>query len=151
PPIIFASVEEPASPAAEQHAEVVPQRLIEPVEPELELTTAVKNSTAAQRARSVTEFRPAPPPVKHSLSDPVARALVQQFSDMQQQNYEHTQQLLAAMSRAFSTAHSRQLELIRGELFRVHEVNCQLQQLNLELTICQQAPPGFAGSHLRSD
>jgi predicted component of type VI protein secretion system len=156
PPIIFASAEpefEPASPSAEPHAQIVPQPVFEPVEPALELIAAAKGSTAPEPAQRITEFRPAPLRSlgERSLADQLARALVQQFSGMQQQYFEQTQQLLAAMSQAFSTAHSRQLELIRGELLRVHEVNRQLQQLKLEWTICQQAPQGVAGPPFPSD
>ncbi|HLJ12246.1 MAG TPA: FHA domain-containing protein [Planctomycetaceae bacterium] len=78
------------------------------------------------------------------LSDSLALAMMQQFSVMQQQMFDHTQQLLTAMAQTFSAAHSRQVELIRGELLRVHEVNRELQELNVKLTLTRQGQPAGA-------
>ena len=78
------------------------------------------------------------------LSDSLALSLMQQFSVMQQQMFDHTQQLLTAMAQTFSAAHSRQVELIRGELLRVHEVNRELQELNVKLTLTRQGQPASA-------
>jgi pSer/pThr/pTyr-binding forkhead associated (FHA) protein len=91
----------------------------------------------------LTGFRPTPLalPADHSLSDHVAQSLMQQFSAIQQQLFDHTQQLLAAMAQTFNAAHTRQLDLIRDELFRVHEVNRELQELNDELTERRREQP----------
>jgi pSer/pThr/pTyr-binding forkhead associated (FHA) protein len=87
-----------------------------------------------------------PLPQISGLNDSVALALMQQFSTMQQQLFDHTQQLLAVMAQTFSAAHTRQLDLIRSELMRVHDVNRELQELNLELTLARQAQPNGAGA-----
>jgi pSer/pThr/pTyr-binding forkhead associated (FHA) protein len=79
------------------------------------------------------EPKPLALPQGHSLSDSVALAMMQQFSVMQQQLFAHTQQLLQVMAQSFSAAHAQQLALIREELFRVHDVNRELQELNLKL------------------
>jgi pSer/pThr/pTyr-binding forkhead associated (FHA) protein len=80
-------------------------------------------------------------PQGHSLSEAVALSLMQQFSTMQQQLFSHTQQLLAVMAQSFSTAHTKQLDLIREELLRVHEVNRELHELNHKLALARQAAP----------
>ena len=83
-------------------------------------------------------------PEGHSLSDAVALSLMQQFSLMQQQLFNHTQNLLTVMAQSFSAAHAKQLDLIRDELLRVHEVNRELHELNLKLTVARQAIPAPA-------
>lgn len=82
-----------------------------------------------------------PLPPGNSTSETVAMALVQQFSVMQKELFDHTQQLLSMMAQTFNAAHSRQIDLIRSELMRVHEVNRELQELNLKLTLSQGAAP----------
>lgn len=95
---------------------------------------------------NLMEFRPAPLelPQANALTESVALALMQQFSSMQQQLFDHTQQLLSVMAQTFSSAHNRQLDLIRDELFRVHEVNRELQELNLKMTFSEQDPGSAA-------
>ena len=165
PPIVFAAVDpepEPADTAAEPVVEMVPATIAR---------TAAE--PAPETAPVTAQEATTPPPIAAAPSEPanglmafssclaaiapiircpnhVAMAMMQQFSAMQQQLFDHTQQLLAAMSQAFSAAHTRQLELIRGELFRVHEVNRELQELNLELTISRQLHPQAADSPSRS-
>jgi hypothetical protein len=87
-------------------------------------------------------------PEGHSLSEAVALSLMQQFSVMQQQLFNHTQNLLAVMAQSFSAAHAKQLDLIRDELLRVHEVNRELHDLNLKLTVARMSTPGPEGSAL---
>jgi pSer/pThr/pTyr-binding forkhead associated (FHA) protein len=60
----------------------------------------------------------------------MAMALMQQFATMQQQMFDHTYQLLAQVTEAFQAAHNRQLQLIREEMMRVHELNRELFELN---------------------
>lgn len=169
PSIVFASADsepesepesEPANIAVQAVVEMVPKtvaRIIEEKaqEPETALASGPESAPAAppEVVNGLAEFRPAPLqlPPDHSLSEPVARAIMEQFSAMQQQSFDHTQQLLAAMTQAFSEVHTRQLELIRGELFRVHEVNRQLQELNLELTISRQSQTAGTDARTRSE
>ncbi|MGQ0634307.1 MAG: FHA domain-containing protein [Planctomycetaceae bacterium] len=63
-------------------------------------------------------------------ADSIAVTLMQQFATMQQQLFDHTQQVLSAMAETFHAAHVRQMEVIREELSRVHELNRELQELN---------------------
>ncbi len=125
----------------------------------------VKTPTTAFHglAAGLMNFRPSPLalPQSSTLTDSVALALMQQFSTMQQQLFDHTQQLLTVMAQTFSNAHNRQLDLIRDELYRVHEVNRELQELNLKLTLSEQdqkpaaaspvAAPAFADPPVAAD
>jgi predicted component of type VI protein secretion system len=66
-------------------------------------------------------------PPNHSLPDDVAQSLIQQFSSMQQQMFDHMQQTLTAMAQTMSAAHARKLDSIREELIRIQEVSGELQ------------------------
>ncbi|HTI51274.1 MAG TPA: FHA domain-containing protein, partial [Planctomycetaceae bacterium] len=84
---------------------------------------------------------PAPPDVSSiAVNDPTAVTLMQQFAVMQQQMFDHTYQLLAVVTEAFQTAHNRQLQLIREELMRVHELNRELYDLNRQRGTVDTAP-----------
>lgn len=75
---------------------------------------------------------PAPVPATPNggtTGDPGTLALMQHFQAMQQQFMDHTQQMMTMVVQAFSAAHSRQLDVIRDELQRVHELNRELQEL----------------------
>lgn len=74
---------------------------------------------------------PAEAPAANGMSDAVAVALMQQFSMMQQQLFDHTQQVLTMMAETFQAAHTRQMDIIREELSRVHDLNRELHELNL--------------------
>jgi pSer/pThr/pTyr-binding forkhead associated (FHA) protein len=75
-----------------------------------------------------------------ATNDTTAVALMQQFAVMQQQMFDHTYQLLAVVTEAFQTAHNRQLQLIREELMRVHELNRELHDLNRQRGTVDTAP-----------
>jgi hypothetical protein len=78
-----------------------------------------------------------------SLSDGMAMAMMQQFALMQQQLFEHTQHLLTSVVQAFHSAHHSQLDLIREELGRLHELNRELQELNAKKSQASAEPdPG---------
>src|SRR5262245_13595716 len=70
-------------------------------------------------------FRPAvlALPPNHSLPDAVAQSLIQQFSTMQRQMFEHMQQALATMAQSLNAAQARQLESIREELIRMQAID----------------------------
>ncbi len=61
--------------------------------------------------------------------DPATTAMMQHFQSMQQQFIDHTQQMMSMVVQAFSSAHNRQLDVIREELQRVHDLNRELQEL----------------------
>jgi hypothetical protein len=93
--------------------------------------------------RQVTAPLAAPTPMNMpsmAASDTTAVALMQQFAVMQQQMFDHTYQLLAVVTEAFQTAHNRQLQLIREELMRVHELNRELYDLNRQRGTVDTAP-----------
>lgn len=78
-----------------------------------------------------------------AVGDTTAVSLMKQFAAMQQQMFDHTYQLLAVVTNAFQTAHNRQMELIREELMRVHDLNRELYELNRQRGTPEtaQAPP----------
>jgi hypothetical protein len=112
-------------------------------EGDLPADAGISPQLIAPTAADLMSYTPVPLalPQGHSLSDAVALSLMQQFSLMQQQLFSHTQQLLAVMAQSFSAAHSKQLDLIREELLRVHEVNRELHELNHKLAVARQAAP----------
>jgi pSer/pThr/pTyr-binding forkhead associated (FHA) protein len=79
---------------------------------------------ASERAGDLV-FRPAALalPPDHSLPDAVAQSLIQQFSTMQRQMFEHMQQALAAMAQSLNAAQARQIESIREELIRMQAID----------------------------
>ncbi|MFM7160898.1 MAG: FHA domain-containing protein [Planctomycetaceae bacterium] len=64
-----------------------------------------------------------------ALSDPSTALMLEQMQRMQQQYLDHTTQMMSMVVQAFSSAHNRQLDVIRDELHRVHELNRELQEL----------------------
>jgi hypothetical protein len=99
--------------------------------PELTDLRQVTAPLAAPAAVNIASIAP---------GDTTAVALMQQFAVMQQQMFDHTYQLLAVVTEAFQTAHNRQLQLIREELMRVHELNRELYDLNRQRGTVDTAP-----------
>lgn len=66
--------------------------------------------------------------------------IVNQFTAAQRDLFENTRQMMAAMAETFNAAHKRQMDVIREELMRVHELNSELQQLQRELLLQRYAP-----------
>src|SRR5262245_48965423 len=84
------------------------------------LQTCLPATPASEQAGGLV-FRPAALalPLNHSLPDAVAQSLIQQFSAMQRQMFEHMQQALATMAHSLNAAQARQLEAIREELIQM--------------------------------
>src|SRR5262249_43516903 len=91
----------------------------------IEFQASEGSALPARGAAAVTDeparglvFRPAALalPPNHSLPDAVAQSLIEQFSAMQRQMFEHMQQALAAMAQTLTATQARQLESIRDEL-----------------------------------
>jgi hypothetical protein len=74
---------------------------------------------------------------------------MQQVSTIQQRSFDQIQQLLAMMMQAFGPAHARQIDLVRAELLRIHELDLELQELNLHITIDRHVRPEPSGSPAR--
>ena len=86
----------------------------------------------------------APYPAKPDQSDSAASMLiplVNQFGLMQQQMFDQFQQAMAMMVQMFGTMHRDQMEVIRTELDRLHELTAELQSLKDELARRTQAQP----------
>ena len=71
-------------------------------------------------------------------------ALMSHFQTMQAQMLEHQQQMMAMVVQAFSSAHTRQLDVIREELQRVHDLNRELQELQARREGAELVGPGGA-------
>jgi pSer/pThr/pTyr-binding forkhead associated (FHA) protein len=67
------------------------------------------------------------------LSESIAVVIANQFSQMQQQMFDQFHQAMMVMFQTFSTLHRDQMELVRQELDRVHELTRQLHALQAEL------------------
>jgi len=67
------------------------------------------------------------------LSESIAVVIANQFSQMQQQMFDQFRQAMMVMFQTFSALHRDQMELVRQELDRVHELTRQLHALQAEL------------------
>ena len=69
--------------------------------------------------------------------------LVNQFSMMQQQMFDQFQQAMGMLVQMFGTMHREQMEVIREELDRLHDLSRELQELKDELakSSSRPAPP----------
>jgi hypothetical protein len=80
------------------------------------------------------------------INEAMAVSLMQQFATMQQQLFDHTHQLLAVMAETFQSAHTRQMQLIREELQRVHELNRELTELSRQKGAEEAGPAAMAAA-----
>jgi hypothetical protein len=67
------------------------------------------------------------------LTESVLVPLVNQFSMMQQQMFDQFQQAMGMLVQMFGTMHREQMEVIREELDRLHQLTEELQALKAEL------------------
>ena len=67
------------------------------------------------------------------LSESIALIISNQFAEMQRQMFDQFQQAMMVMFQTFSLLHRDQMELVRQELNRVHELTRQLHDLQAEL------------------
>jgi pSer/pThr/pTyr-binding forkhead associated (FHA) protein len=72
-------------------------------------------------------------PVPAELSESIALIISNQFAEMQRQMFDQFQQAMMVMFQTFSLLHRDQMELVRQELNRVHELTRQLHELQAEL------------------
>ena len=66
--------------------------------------------------------------------------LVNQFSMMQQQMFDQFQQAMGMLVQMFGTMHREQMEVIREELDRLHQLSKELQELKDELAKPSRQP-----------
>ena len=67
------------------------------------------------------------------LTESMLVPLVNQFGLMQQQMFDQFQQAMAMMVKMFGTMHRDQMEVIRAELDRLHELTDEFHALKNEL------------------
>ena len=79
--------------------------------------------------------------------------LVNHFGDIQQQMFDQFQQAMAMMLQMFGTMHREQMEVIRGELDRLHDLTEEFHSLKNELANRTQErghlTPNALPTHLR--
>jgi pSer/pThr/pTyr-binding forkhead associated (FHA) protein len=87
-------------------------------------------------------------PVRMSQSDVCESALVplvNQFNMMQQQMFDQFQQAMGMLLQMFGTMHREQMEVIREELDRLHQLSKELQELKDELAKPSRQPVAPSG------
>jgi hypothetical protein len=67
------------------------------------------------------------------LSESIAVIIANQFSQMQQQMFDQFHQAMMVMFQTFGTLHRDQMEMVRKEMDRVHDLTRQLHALQAEL------------------
>jgi pSer/pThr/pTyr-binding forkhead associated (FHA) protein len=95
-----------------------------------------------------------PYPVKSGQSDSAASMLVplvNQFGLMQQQMFDQFQQAMSMLVQMFGKMHRDQMDVIRAELDKLHELTEEFQSLKDELAKRTQAQPQPVSSEPRSD
>ena len=85
------------------------------------------------------------------LTDSLLVPLVNQFGLMQQQMFDQFQQAMAMMVQMFGTMHRDQMEVIRTELDRLHELTEEFHALKQELADRSQVRAEAALSELSRD
>jgi pSer/pThr/pTyr-binding forkhead associated (FHA) protein len=85
------------------------------------------------------------------LTESLLVPLVNQFGLMQQQMFDQFQQAMAMMVQMFGTMHRDQMEVIRVELDRLHELTEEFHTLKQELADRSQVEAATALSKLSSD
>lgn len=63
------------------------------------------------------------------FSEKFVRSLVEQFTVMQQQMFDQTQQQMAMLTQVFSEMYQSQQDLIRDELQRIHTLTAEIQDI----------------------
>jgi pSer/pThr/pTyr-binding forkhead associated (FHA) protein len=100
------------------------------------------------------------------VSDSALVPLVHQFNVMQQQMFDQFQQAMGMLVQMFGTMHREQMEVIREELDRLHQLSKELQELKDELAkpsrqpvppsgelaavVSPKVPPAFAATAVAS-
>ena len=77
------------------------------------------------------------------LTESMLVPLVNQFGLMQQQMFDQFQQAMAMMVQMFGTMHRDQMEVIRAELDRLHELTEEFHALKNELANRSRAEIGI--------
>ena len=123
-------------------------------------TPQVHTSTQANREASVPppppgvpSLPPAGPPAQSGLSEGFVLSLFGQFAEMQRAMFSQTQQQMTFMTQMLASLHQNQQELIREDLRRVHEINRELQLIQMQLfqqsAAGRAAPAGSAAPQYR--
>ena len=119
----------------------------EPIKPQFPLAIP---SVPSVPTLEVMAFGPAFPKTGGSeLHESMLVPLVNQFGLMQQQMFDQFQQAMAMMVQMFGTMHRDQMEVIRAELDRLHDLTEEFHALKSELAQRTQSQPG-ANRALRS-
>jgi pSer/pThr/pTyr-binding forkhead associated (FHA) protein len=103
----------------------------------------------------VASDRAVPGRFQPEVTESVLVPLVNQFSMMQQQMFDQFQQAMGMLVQMFGTMHREQMDVIREELDRLHQLTQELQVLKSELANqsrgSAQPSGGLAGGAARPD
>jgi pSer/pThr/pTyr-binding forkhead associated (FHA) protein len=113
-----------------------PSSILDPPSSTLDSSSVVdvgtdRNDAERDRQTLVVSSRRALVPAE--LSESIALIISNQFAEMQRQMFDQFQQAMMVMFQTFSLLHRDQMELVRKELNRVHELTRQLHELQAEL------------------
>jgi len=92
------------------------------------------SAAAADPGQALLRVIAGRPPEQVEFAESLLVPLVNQFGQMQQQMFDQFHQAMMVMFQTFSALHRDQMELVRQELDRVHELTRQLHALQAELS-----------------
>jgi pSer/pThr/pTyr-binding forkhead associated (FHA) protein len=122
---------DPASPTAEPSSSSNPKSSILDSRSSIVELESVGHDVERNRNTLVVSSRRALVPAE--LSESIALIISNQFAEMQRQMFDQFQQAMMVMFQTFSLLHRDQMELVRQELNRVHDLTRQLHELQAEL------------------
>jgi pSer/pThr/pTyr-binding forkhead associated (FHA) protein len=107
-----------------------PSSVVDPQSSIVEIDPVNEDAERGRHTMVVSSRRSLVPP---ELSESIALIISDQFAQMQRQMFDQFQQAMMVMFQTFSVLHRDQMELVRQELNRVHELTRQLHELQAEL------------------
>jgi pSer/pThr/pTyr-binding forkhead associated (FHA) protein len=123
---------ETAEPGAGETARKEPNVAVSPARPVAVSPTSAPTGSLTKRERAlVRSLRRLPD--KAVWMEEILPAIADQFAQMQQQMFDQFQQAMVVMFRTFGQLHREQMEMVRRELDRVHQLTQQLHELQMEL------------------
>jgi hypothetical protein len=110
--------------------------------PQVHASTRASHEAIAPPPPPGVPSLPQSPPPQSGLSEGFVLSLFGQFTEMQRAMFSQTQQQMTFMTQMLASLHQNQQELIREDLRRVHEINRELQLIQMQLF--QQSGAGRA-------
>jgi len=98
-----------------------------------QFTPAIMEEESTENQHHALVVSPKRGMIPVELSESIAVIIANQFSQMQQQMFDQFHQAMMVMFQTFSTLHRDQMEMVRREMDRVHDLTRQLHALQVEL------------------